>query len=83
MWSNQTIRQDPGRFHPIPVFTFILFIFSFQSPTSALSLSLSGPMLTFWLMEKQQLRLRGTDMRLESANRCFHWKHLEVYMGGK
>lgn len=45
MWSNQTgqhtVVKVVSGFTLVPFYTFILFIFSFQSLTSALSLSLS------------------------------------------
>lgn len=49
--------------HPCPHF-YPVYLFLSISHLRSLPLSLSGPMLTFWLMEKQQLGLCGTDMRL-------------------
>lgn len=84
MWSKQTVSriQDASIPSPSSLFSCLSFPFNLPPPRSP---SLSGPMLTFWLMEKQQLGLRGTDMRLARrvCEQMFHWKHLEVYMGGK
>lgn len=84
MWSKQTVSRIQDASIPSPSSLFSCLSFPFNLPPP-LSPSLSGPMLTFWLMEKQQLGLRGTDMRLARrlCEQMFHWKHLEVYMGGK